>query len=295
VFVGSSFLSSCRCGDNRLADEPLFCYSTLSCGATEDGKWIRIYPIPFRSLPYQEQYKKYHWVELDLVRNTSDFRPESYRPKRNLDEPITTLGSLDTSDSWQERKNFVLKEVFFSMAELIELAKGQEQRSLGVLKPLEIVDFVIEADEREWKKEWLDQLNQLSLFDHDSEGRGEKRQVVRKLPFKYSYSFLTEGDKRPRKLMIEDWEIGALYWNCLTRAGGDEAEANRQVRKKYYDEFLGKKDIHLFLGTTKQYHNVSPNPFVIVGVFYPPKIKSEPQQISVVSLDTVGKIMNQKR
>lgn len=54
--------------------------------------------------------------------------------------------------------------------------------------------------------------------------------------------------------MIEDWEIGALYWKCLVQAEGDEVEANRLVRKKYFDEFLTKKDIYLFVGTTKRYH-----------------------------------------
>ena len=29
---------------------------------------------------FGEQYKKYDWVEIDLVKNTSDFRKESYRP-----------------------------------------------------------------------------------------------------------------------------------------------------------------------------------------------------------------------
>jgi len=29
----------------------------------------------------------------------------------------------------------------------------------------------------------------------------------------------------------------------------------------------------LNLGTTKQYHNIAPNPFVIIGVFYPPTKK----------------------
>jgi len=43
--------------------------------------------------------------------------------------------------------------------------------------------------------------------------------------------------------------------------------------QKYFDEFLAQKDVYLFLGTTKQYHNVSPNLFVIIGVFYPPKPK----------------------
>jgi hypothetical protein len=75
--------------------------------------------------------------------------------------------------------------------------------------------------------------------------------------------------------MIEDWEIGMLYWNCLGRCGGDEKQANRLVRQKYFGDFCLKKDIHLFLGTTLQYHMVSPNPFVIVGVFVPPKPKED--------------------
>jgi len=25
--------------------------------------------------------------------------------------------------------------------------------------------------------------------------------------------------------MIEDWELGALYWNCLKKANGNEQEA----------------------------------------------------------------------
>jgi Ni,Fe-hydrogenase I cytochrome b subunit len=73
--------------------------------------------------------------------------------------------------------------------------------------------------------------------------------------------------------MIEDWEIGALYWHCLQQTDGDEKEANVLVRKKYFEEFLSKKDLYLFVGTTKQFHNVGPNPFVIIGVFYPPTHK----------------------
>jgi hypothetical protein len=50
---------------------------------------------------------------------------------------------------------------------------------------------------------------------------------------------------------------------------GDEGVAIKQVREKYFDEFR-KKDTHFFLGTTKQFHNVAPNPFIVIGVFYPP-------------------------
>ncbi len=70
-------------------------------------------------------------------------------------------------------------------------------------------------------------------------------------------------------MMIEDWEIGALYWNCLAQAEGDEVAANELVRQRYESEFL-KKDLYLFVGTTKANHIKAPNPFIIIGVFYPP-------------------------
>jgi len=36
-------------------------YKELVCtaGFTDKGKWIRIYPVPFRKLDYSTQYKKY--------------------------------------------------------------------------------------------------------------------------------------------------------------------------------------------------------------------------------------------
>jgi hypothetical protein len=107
-------------------------YDELVCtaGVLPDGKWIRLYPMPFRALPYNSQYNKYSWIELNLIRNTSDFRPESYRPQRGFDEPIKSLGKIDTSDGWLQRKNLVLNEVFTSMTELIALAKGERKKSL---------------------------------------------------------------------------------------------------------------------------------------------------------------------
>jgi hypothetical protein len=159
------------------------------------------------------------------------------------------------------------------MNELISLAKT-DKKSLATLKPGQIIKFVIERQEREWKPAWRDYLLQYNLFDLDEKGEGKQRSVISKLPYKYSYEFLSEGDKKPRKLMIEDWEIGALYWNCLRRCGGDENEANRLVKAKYFEEFCFQKDLYLFLGTT-QAHHFSPSPFIIIGVFFPPKLEAE--------------------
>lgn len=248
-------------------------YTELVCtaGLLHGEKWIRLYPIPFHFLQDdQKKYPKYSWVELDLTRKTGDFRPESYSPKLGVDEPIKVLKQIGTDNSWAARKSYVLKEVFTSMKELIELSKDPNQRkSLATLKPSRIIDFVWEEDEREWKKKWQDQLKQLNMFELPTQ-RGHKK-LVKKLPYKFSYRFISEGDKEPRKMMIEDWEIGALFWNCLYRTDGDEQAALELVKQKYLDEFV-EKDLYLFVGTTLKFHAMSaPNPFVIIGVFYPPK------------------------
>ena len=97
--------------------------------------------------------------------------------------------------------------------------------------------------------------------------------VVKKLPYKFSYKFEDVRDKQS-KLMIEDWEIGALYWNCLQNSMADEEQALKKVREKYWDDFTEnkKKDTLLILGTTLEYHNKkAPNPFIIIGVIPLPR------------------------
>jgi hypothetical protein len=95
--------------------------------------------------------------------------------------------------------------------------------------------------------------------------------LIAKIPYKFYYRFEDEDGKTPR-LMIEDWEIGQLYFNCL-RIHKDEKIALEKVREKYWGQFINR-DIHFFLGTTKQWHmRRSNNPFVIIGIFYPPHIK----------------------
>ena len=74
--------------------------------------------------------------------------------------------------------------------------------------------------------------------------------------------------------MIEDWEIGQLYWNCLKRANNDEGTACKKVKSKY-EGFIENSDVTLFLGTTRQYHGWASNPFVITGVFYPPRKRQQ--------------------
>ena len=92
-------------------------------------------------------------------------------------------------------------------------------------------------------------------------------QFAEKIPYKFKYEFVTE-DGIARKLMIEDWEIGALYRKCIQIYNNEEI-AVQKVIQKYED--LAKKDIYLFLGTSYEWHKRSPDPYLIIGVFALPK------------------------
>ncbi|WP_339611809.1 hypothetical protein [uncultured Planktosalinus sp.] len=245
-------------------------YGELVCtaGFLEDGTWIRLYPIPFRKLKYNERYKKYQWIELDIVKNDKDFRPESYRPA-TIDTPIKLLETIDTKNNWFLRKQYVLNNVHTDIKALIANAHNTEIcTSLAVFKPTVIKNFKIEQIEGQYDKKKMDQLqalnDQQNLFEMDD----LKFELAEKLPYKFSYE-LEDINGVASTMMIEDWEIGQLYRNTLAAAEGNEEIAISKVKEKYFDDFAKTKDLHLFLGTTKSFHYRSKNPFMIIGTFTP--------------------------
>lgn len=250
-------------------------YDELVCtaGFKEDGTWIRIFPVPFRKKSYDQQYKKYDLIEIDLVKNKSDFRPESHRPYSH-DSEIKIVGHLDTTNNWAERKKITLGKVYYNLTELIAEAKNKDIcTSLAVFKPTKILDFEIKEVEREWDKNKLATLDaerkQFNLFEQPE----NPFEVVQKLPYKFSY-VLADNQGKESRMMIEDWEIGQLYWNCLAKHEWDESKAVQDVKTKYFEDFAKTKDLHLFLGTTQLHHYVSHNPFMIIGTFHP-KIETQ--------------------
>src|SRR5690554_1699019 len=137
-------------------------YDELVCtaGFLEDGTWIRIYPVSFRKKTYDQQYKKYDWIEIDLDKNTGDFRPESYRPHSH-DAKIDIVGHIGTENNWEERKKYVLGKVYFNLKELIAEAHNKDIcTSLAVFKPTKVLDFTVEGVEREWDQKKIAKLDE---------------------------------------------------------------------------------------------------------------------------------------
>jgi hypothetical protein len=239
--------------------------TVCTAGLRPDGSWLRMYPVPFRRLNEVEQYKKFDWVECRLRRHTADPRPETFRPV-DFGE-LQAVAHMGTGQDWRERRELVLKTatVFNRLDVLIAAAKSNEA-SLAVFRPTEVIDFFWELDDREWDPERLREMrqrnSQLDLFDDNS--WRQTFEIIPKLPFSFSYRF-KDAVGKTSEMQVLDWETGALFWNCMKSAEGDEAAALEKVRNKYLDEFA-QRDLHFFVGTTQQFHFVAPNPWVIVGV-----------------------------
>ena len=255
-------------------------YSELVCtaGVLEDGSWIRLYPVPFRKLDFDQKYPKYTWINVSVSRNTNDFRPETYRP----DLSSLVVEPRPKKVNWDKRRKIIFnnQKIYTNIQELVCKAKS-DGTSLAIFKPTKVVDFFAQETARDWDSNKLEILknlsNQMNLFQTPEEIEKEFK-VVQKVPYKFFYKFEDDAGKQST-MMIEDWEIGMLYFNCLKSSHGNEKEAVSKVRQKYFDEFLAR-DLHFFLGTTKQYHKVALNPFIIIGTFHPP-IAVPSQQISL--------------
>ena len=236
-------------------------YMELVCtaGVREDGSFVRIYPVDYRYRPYEQWYKKYQWVEIQLEKNEKDPRAESFRPVSGAD--FVPIGEpLDTGPSrtWGRRKKYVLAREPSTMCQLNRCERNEV--SLGIVKLREAQEFVVEPTDAEWPAKAQAQMAQQNLF-------GSKRKPLEKVPFKFSYRYTCdEPGCKGHNMQVEDWEIYQLYRKMRDKFRVPKI-AVEKVRQKWFDDMCGpKKDTYFYVGTVKKYGT-----WIVLGVFWPPR------------------------
>ncbi len=252
---------------------PSIKYDELVCtaGVMEDGNFIRLYPINYRSKPYWQWYEKYQWVEVEIERRPQDPRPESYRP---IGE-IKPLGPpIEPSDNWAIRKRFVLAKPLHTMCELQK--KTQKEVSLSIIKPGSVEDLiVIEETEREFSREYIARMQQLDIFL-------QKKRPIEKIPYKFSYRYRCEEPGcKGHTQMITDWELGELYRKMRDKYR-DEKFACEKVKEKFYGQICAAdRDTHFFVGTI-----LAHGTWIVIGTFWPKREENskQPELFKIPSL-----------
>jgi len=129
-------------------------YTETSCVAamTEEGKLIRIYPVPFRLVGDEQQFKKWQWVTAKIEKANNDNRPESHR----IDvSSIQCEGDpLSTKKYWGERRHWLNKLFLFHKVDELELARQRDGITLALLKPSAINSLrITPVKNPEWTEE----------------------------------------------------------------------------------------------------------------------------------------------
>lgn len=228
---------------------------SCSAGITDDGKWIRLFPIPFRFMAGDKRFGKYQWIEV-AAKKSSDPRKESFEVA--IDTLRILSGPLPTSNAWRARKEIILLRQAPSLCYL-QRNRKQTGDTLGVFKPKTIHKFVIEPDTPDWTPAERRRLLQYSLYD--------KYPLIplQKIPYKFFYRFKCDESKCPgHKLTCVDWELGQAYraWRRKYGANWEWAIMNR-----FETDMILKYDIYFFVGTVHGH----PGAWIIVGLFYPPR------------------------
>jgi hypothetical protein len=187
-----------------------------------------------------------------------------------IGKPIPTK-----SGNWSARARYALAKKAASMEDLYG-RQAADKTSLGVFKPKKIHDLIITPAAPDWKAGFKAALRQARLW----ENRTRSLEPPRKVPFKFQYKFDCDDQRcNGHKMMIEDWEVGALYWNLVDKGAGSE-EAVQKVKHKFLSELCGPtKDTHFFVGTILAH----PKSWAVIGIFWP-KVQPKVEHVETCGL-----------
>ena len=226
-------------------------YEETVCVAavTEDGSaMLRLYPIRYRHLPKDRQFKRFDLVELDIEQAPGDYRPES----RHVDEESIRVAGLgkDLSDA---AKVNLWKPFIAPSLKALHAENKATQRSFGIVRPDPgSLKFFIETEDkaeaaaRELNKS---SFQQVSLFE----------EPLAKMPapdHAFGYRFTSDG--HPHRHYIHDWEVQAAYL-AYRRRYGDKA---LEMMQQEYGENIPKRNPHFIMGTMKAH----PQTFIAIGI-----------------------------
>ncbi len=225
-------------------------------GVTDDGKWIRLYPVPYRFLDEDKRFSKWHWIDVEVTKPASNSRPESFKLKP---DKIQIVGEIGTQDEWRGRRDLLKPLVRSSMCQIRRERDERGFPPLGIFKPTEIKRLIIEPTAAEWT------ANELSILRQDTLFEKAPTVTLEKIPFDFKYEFrCAEPACKGHEMKCTDWEMGQAYRQWRKKYGSDW---KRPFRQKFEAGMIQKFDTYFFVGTVHQH----PKNWIIVGLFYPPK------------------------
>lgn len=253
----------------KASPQPSAKYGDTVCvaGIRVDGgraEWIRLYPLPFRWMGVEHQFKKYDLIDVEVRRETKDTRPESYRPD------IDTITVIDHLDNWKDRQPLMVRVPRSSTCDLSAAASDRHDApSLGMvtvksLERVRVEPFPGWSDAQKARIAAAANLAPLELF-----GDAAKTPPELKAPrFTVRYEYHCTADDCPGHTgQMLDWELTALQGR-LHRQPDDAVRA--AIEQRFHEQmFAPGKQTSFFMGNFEDARKRGS--FSVLGAYYPPE------------------------
>jgi hypothetical protein len=237
-------------------------HGTVVCtaGITDNGDWIRLYPMPFSTFLGPGKIQRYDWIEAECEKVTDEKlkRKESYRVRDGsvtIIDRTLSLGKIKGKAPWEKRNALVLPKIAPSL-EYLEEQYEKDKTSLGLIKPRKVIDFYTRED--------LQQPPEPKAYQQSLDM--QIIPIVDTIPHIFAYRFKCAGcdEKKAHDIMCEDWELFESY-RSWWKTYPDVKLLWEKLHEKFFD-FMIRHDLHFYMGMYSQMPT-----WLIIGLYYPPK------------------------
>lgn len=227
---------------------------------TPQPHWIRLWPVNFRELPRDKQFKKWQIIELEAGKSTRDRRQESYTP--NLDT-LRCHEVVDTRNEWSKRRNHL--GPLIADTTLCELLAAQDTAgqtpppSLGMVKvgPGATVTVTPAA---QWTEERLQRARR-AAEPHLLRSDALTPMAGPLFDVRYNWRCMSPSCGGHQHVSC-DWEVGATSLR-FSKSYDDPVP---HLANNFGARMLPPDhDTHFFMGNQHQ----RPKTFMVLGAFYP--------------------------
>lgn len=230
-------------------------------GIERDGRFIRLYPIPFRFLEDKERYERWDVIRVRCYKDTKDPRPESWHL-----EAGTEIEVIQQVSSERQRWDWMRKGIFASTKEM------EDQGLTNGLVEIEPIELYWVPEKKEWSTGQMNVFNQGNLF-HKME---DLKALADRVPWQFKLRFRekTTGKEFDQKVLA--WSYYQGYRRQLDRLG-DESRALEAIRDRVHQSILSpERAVYVIFGTHSRFGH-----WMISGVYHLPRNCRDEQGVSL--------------
>jgi hypothetical protein len=207
-------------------------------GVTAEGEFVRLYPVPFRFLDSEEQYKRWDVIRVRAYRDTKDRRPESWHL-----EPGTVIDRIESITTDKRRWEWMRKTIH-------ESAEAMKTRGLtnGCVE-IEPIELYWKPDPKEWTTTQMNTILQGDLFASEE----QMQSLADRVPWQFRLKYREKNTGRTDDGKVLAWSYYQGFRRARLNLNTDETALETIADRVRGSIFNPEKTVFAILGTHSRF------------------------------------------